>query len=46
MAIRHKNISGGGAVKTVSCPFCGMPKSEMNGNNLPAHLRRECKEMH
>jgi hypothetical protein len=45
MSLTRRPGIGGGAVVTETCPFCGMPKEEMNGNNLPAHLRRECKEV-
>jgi hypothetical protein len=42
MAIKHTDVSGGGAVLTVSCPFCDAP-IQGRGYNLPTHLREDCE---
>jgi len=33
---------GGGAVRTVACPFCGAAIGGRTGSDLPHHLRIEC----
>jgi hypothetical protein len=35
---------GGGAVRTVACPFCDAPIGGRTGD-LPTHLPRDCEEL-
>jgi len=40
----HENQGrGGGAVRTVACPFCGAPIGGRRGSDLPHHLRTQCE---
>ena len=43
MTLERQNVSGGGAVMTTECPFCGAKKEEWHQQKLPYHLLR-CPE--